>query len=52
MFLHGGDYAYGTADGGGTFDTFWYDGLQVISDKILFSFWCFWYILDICTLDF
>lgn len=27
MFLHGGDYAYGTADGGGTFDSYWYDGL-------------------------
>ena len=36
MFLHGGDYAYGTADGGGTFDTFWYDGLQDISDQIPF----------------
>jgi carboxylesterase type B len=27
LFLHGGDYSYGSADGGGTFDTFWYDGI-------------------------
>ena len=27
LFLHGGDYSYGSADGGGTFDSYWYDGL-------------------------
>ena len=27
LFLHGGDYSYGSADGGGSLDTFWYDGI-------------------------